>query len=151
MRTTKSFEAREFEHVFPEPNTGCWIWASLRDTKGYGVYRFMDKKVITSRQAYRVFYERYRGPIPNGLVLDHLCRVRCCVNPQHLEPVTIAENTRRGIVANRMKTHCKNGHPLSGNNIRSNASGARICIPCAKEYMRAYNRNRKPPIKLQTR
>lgn len=71
----------------------CWIWQLTIDRCGYGKTSIKS----TSRHAHRVYYERKYGTIPCGLLLDHLCRVRCCVNPDHLEPVTPVENTRRGL------------------------------------------------------
>lgn len=69
----------------------CWIWTAAT-TKGYGV--FWDGSAVV--YAHRWSYEHHVGPIPDGLVLDHLCRIPACVNPTHLEPVTLAENTERG-------------------------------------------------------
>lgn len=76
----------------PVPESGCWVWTDEDNHSGYGV--FWDGK--RSWMAHRFSYEHFVGPIPEGLTLDHLCRVRCCVNPKHLEPVTIQENVRRG-------------------------------------------------------
>lgn len=76
-----------------EPESGCWIWQlSTRD--GYGITKgsFQSEKV---QQAHRVVYEEHKGLIPNGMVLDHLCQIRLCVNPDHLEVVTVAENNHR--------------------------------------------------------
>jgi hypothetical protein len=73
---------------------GCWIWQRGK-AEGYGVV-WRDGRV---QRAHRVVYEQHRGPIPDGLHLDHLCRVKACVNPDHLEPVTNAENCRRGVKA----------------------------------------------------
>lgn len=72
---------------------GCWLWQGCLNVRGYGQ---LGKG---SRAAHRVFYERHVGPIPEGLTIDHLCRVRHCVNPAHMEPVTVAENVRRGSAA----------------------------------------------------
>lgn len=72
--------------------TKCWEWQLGKDTCGYGCIWFNNKSI----KAHRYYYELYKGPIPEGLQVDHLCRVRHCVNPEHLEIVTSAENTRRG-------------------------------------------------------
>jgi hypothetical protein len=72
--------------------TPCWLWRLAKFTSGYGALGIGGRM----RPAHRAYYEDRFGPIPDGLRLDHLCRVRCCVNPQHLEPVTHAENCRRG-------------------------------------------------------
>jgi hypothetical protein len=74
-----------------EPETGCWLWDRALH-KGYGRIRAYGKVVY----AHRFFYEKHVGPIPDGLVLDHLCRNRACVNPGHLQPVSRMENNRRG-------------------------------------------------------
>lgn len=78
-------------------DAGCWIWQRSMDRKGYGQIR-VEGRLIYS---HRYMYERHVGPIHEGLELDHLCRVPACCNPQHLEPVTHAENVRRGWVARR--------------------------------------------------
>lgn len=86
----------------------CWLWTGSR-TDGYGNMKHQGRGVLV----HRVIYELLVGPIPGGLQLDHLCRVRNCVNPAHLEPVTPSENVRRGIApaaANAAKTHCPRGH-----------------------------------------
>lgn len=81
-----------FERLYiPEPTTGCHLWISRLDRGNYGKFKLNGKDVAPHRFA----YEAFRGPIPPGLQLDHKCRVRCCVNPDHLEPVTQEENTRR--------------------------------------------------------
>src|SRR5690606_26252710 len=97
------------------------------------------------RPAHRVSYEHFVGPIPDGLLLDHLCRVRCCINPAHLEPVTSGENTRRGFVGSERHETCKRGHDLS-QTAATRKDGSRFCRVCANEAKRlSYVRKGRPP------
>jgi len=110
MKGESLFE-RLSNKFIPEPTSGCWLWIGSTDAGGYG--QIYDGKL---RQAHVVSYEMTGGTIPPGMELDHLCRVRCCVNPVHLEPVTHSENAKRGNTGNniaeaqRAKTHCPGGH-----------------------------------------
>ena len=110
--------ASAWARVHPEPNTGCWLWSGSMDQHGYGKIWVRPRILF----AHRWFYEHLKSPIPAGLVIDHLCRVPLCVNPDHLEPVTIGENVRRGNagihhrVRMRAKTHCPQGHEYSPEN-----------------------------------
>lgn len=107
----------------------CWPWMGTISTQGYGVYHQQRHPY----RAHRVAYELTNGPIPAGKVTDHLCRNRGCVNPAHIELVTNKENVLRGVslsALNRLKTHCKRGHPLSGPNLRIDGAGGRICRKC---------------------
>ena len=101
----------------PQSEGGCWLWLGAL-SNGYGrIGRYKGP----CRPAHRVAYELYRGHIGKGLDLDHLCRNRRCVNPDHLEPVTRRENILRGETVpakNLAKTHCMRGHPLAGDNLR---------------------------------
>ena len=127
--------------ISPGPNSGCWLWTDpLRD--GYG--RFFDGRRL--RSAHRVVYELLCGKIEPGLTLDHLCRVRCCVNPEHLEPVTQKENVRRGqgiAARNLQKTHCKNGHAFTPDNIQwftyPNGGKQRLCRQCHHEASKRHH------------
>ena len=96
--------------------------------------------------AHRIAFQFFRGPIPAGLQIDHLCRVKLCVNPAHLEPVTASENIRRGtgLAARRAaQTHCKYGHPFDKENTHINSRGHRICRTCMRRKARArYWRNK---------
>lgn len=115
-----------------EPNSGCWLWlGSINRSTGYGH--------LGDESAHRIVYEIERGPIPAGLTLDHLCRVRCCVNPTHLEPVTHRVNCLRGVgvsARNAKKTHCAKGHEYTPDNTyfhRSTANNPqRVCRQCVK-------------------
>lgn len=101
------------DRITPEPNSGCWLWMGAINESGYGQWR--------GQMAHRFSYEAIIAPIPDGLTIDHLCRVRCCVNPAHLEPVTMRENVMRGFgptADNARKTHCKNGHEFTPENTR---------------------------------
>ena len=101
--------------------------------------------------AYRYFYELVKGKIPDNLQIDHLCRNTRCVNPDHLEPVTIKENVLRGMgitAINARKTHCKNGHALIGTNLiaYSLKRGQRICKICKRLQYNKYDRKRRHRI-----
>lgn len=115
----------------------CWLWKGFIH-KGYGQYAITAPLLV---RAHRFAYELLVGPIPQGLHLDHLCRVRSCVNPAHLEPVTCKENLLRGDTFNARnvaKTHCLNGHEYTDENTYLTASGGRCCRLCGREYQRQY-------------
>lgn len=119
--------------------SGCWIWLGACQPTGYSVVRFNGK----AARAHRVIYKIVFGSIPEGFELDHLCRVRCCVNPHHMEPVTHTENLRRGETIgakNRMKTHCSNRHELTAENIWIDGKGRRRCRQCNRDNVRQWKR-----------
>jgi hypothetical protein len=124
------------------PHLGpCWVWIPTKIDDGYGVFRINNKYI----GAHRASYELMIGPIPEGLELDHLCRVRRCVNPSHLEPVTHKENTLRGegpSAVHARKTHCIHGHELAGENLYLSPKGTRYCRTC-KEMSRDKWRNKR--------
>jgi hypothetical protein len=110
----------------------CWEWQGpSRMSEGYcsthGVY------------VHRLAWELWRGPIPEGLTIDHLCKNTSCANPRHLEPVTMRENTLRGDTIparNAAKTHCDNGHEFTAENTRIDGQGKRVCRACVRETQR---------------
>jgi len=137
-----------------EPNTGCWIWIGQKTNKGYPGFSFFYHNQENRKQGYahRFSYEQFVGPIPRGKELDHLCRVRLCVNPKHLEPVSHLINVRRSLAAigpvwptmQRAMRFCKRGHEFTVENTRWNKKpfnrSARSCRLCLREYMRNYRR-----------
>lgn len=120
------------ERLFPKilvSETGCLLWIAKTTPTGYGQFRVGDKTVY----AHRLVFERVNGPIPVGMELDHLCRVRNCVNPRHLQIVNSRVNTLRGngpAAANVRKTHCPQGHPYDLFNTKLGRKGNRLCRAC---------------------
>ena len=117
----------------PEPNTGCTIWFGDSVKGGYGRYSIGSKKVLAHRLAYVLFV----GEIPKGFTIDHTCKQPCCINPQHLEAVTMLENNMRGnsfSKINALKTHCPKGHPFDeANTFVYKNGGRRGCRKCMNE------------------
>ena len=105
----------------------CIIWTAQIGRGGYGVFRVWDK----CRRAHRAWYEHIMGPVPAGYELDHICRVRHCVNPNHLRVVTHKENVAYSLAAT--KTHCIKGHPFSGDNLYVvKGTNIRKCKACRR-------------------
>lgn len=118
---------------------GCWDWVGAVSTNGYGSWRTSGR----SQPAHRAMYERHKGPIPDGLQIDHLCRNRKCVNPDHMEPVTLIENVLRGVGfsgRNRRKTHCRRGHEYTPENTHATVTkrgwNLRACRACWRDDRR---------------
>ena len=125
------------ERHLKRADSGCWEWTGYRTTSGYGRVQVDGR----SGYSHRVMYETTVGPIPDGLQLDHLCRNPPCCNPDHLEPVTPRENTRRGS-GHGKETHCPQGHPYEGDNLKL-YRGRRYCRTCQLAHTRASNARRR--------
>ena len=121
----------------------CWEWTGSLRGGGYA----RTTMEYRGYAGHIIMYQLFVGQIPDGLVLDHLCRVRHCVNPAHLEPVTSRVNIHRGegfAGKNARKTHCLNGHPLSGDNLLKSAN-SRVCRVCRNAWGRVYDKRRNTP------
>lgn len=135
---------RDFWSYVEEDDSGCWLWRGPISSLGYGLY--FGNRTGRATRAHRYAYEQMVGPIPKGLVLDHLCKTTICVNPGHLDPVPNGLNVKRGdspSSVNREKTHCLNGHEFDSENTRITREGFRQCRACHREYMREWNRLRQ--------
>lgn len=123
------------------PDLGpCWIWRASICGVGYG-HLGVDGK---TRDAHRISYLLLTGPIPEGYEIDHLCRVRPCVNPAHLEAVTSAENNRRAMAVRvAARTHCPHGHPYDAENTIHRKNGARGCRACGRLATKQYMQQRR--------
>lgn len=132
-----------------DKNGDCWLWTGQKQLAGYGVVKWDGK----GRRAHHIAWELERGPRPSlDLELDHLCRVRACVNPAHLEWVTHEENTRRAEMArgkangNGRKTHCKHGHEFTPENTRIGANNKRYCRACHRaDSTRRWQEGKRSP------
>lgn len=132
------------DRVSPEPNTGCWLWVGTLNQRGYAR---VGRGNQTRRGAYRLAYELFKGPIPNGAEIDHLCRVRCCVNPDHLEAVSHQVNSQRATNAQALKQACLRGHLFNTENtyivVRKDGQRCRYCRACAKIREAGYQARNK--------
>lgn len=110
----------------------CWLWRGSINSTGYGSFVAGNRKYL----AHRFSYEHFIGPIGAGLVIDHLCRVRECVNPDHIEAVSQKVNVHRGIgeaAKNRVKSNCPAGHPYESDNLKV-FRGMRYCRACHRRH-----------------
>lgn len=134
------------KRTIPVPFSGCWLWLGGLNANGYGVAPW--RRGRGSTLAHVATYSKTIGPVPDGLEIDHLCRVRCCVNPDHLEAVTHKINSQRGECGKntgkimRSRTQCKRGHSLSGENLLITSNGGRRCRSCVRQQSQDRRRQR---------
>lgn len=138
-------EERVWPRVDKDGPGGCWLWTGPLQPKGYARVMQTGGAAI---MVHRFVYELLVGPVPDGLQLDHLCRVRHCCNPAHLEPVTNAENQHRGMAPPGLHfraTHCKRGHEFTEENTyrRPSKADVRECLICLRERNNRYQKARK--------
>ncbi len=132
-------QERFWTKVAPAEALDCWLWTATTTPVGYGHIKVDGR----NKGAHRVAWELLRGEIPTGLVVDHLCRVRNSVNPWHMELVTSAENTRRGIARCFGWTECQRGHAYTPENTRY-YRGGRHCRECRRITARNYTQRSRP-------
>ncbi len=153
MKGGESFNLDQLIHSFNKKycitKSGCWIWIGAKISSGYGNFRvgYMKKNVL----AHRFSYEFYNGKIEEPLVIDHLCHKRLCVNPKHLEAVTMKENLKRGFSPAAIRSregYCVMGHEYNNKNTRiyfhpNGKERRRICRECNRLYYIKYRAKRK--------
>ena len=116
----------------PEPNSGCWLWMAALKRDGYA-------KFTSHSTGHKMAFLHWNGVVPEGKEIDHICGVKCCVNPQHLQAITHKENVAKSGSwdFNRRKTHCPKGHPYSGENLYISGTN-RQCNICRRERSYAF-------------
>ena len=125
-------ELARLQRLIKTSEEGCWEWQGDATPNGYGKWAKASGAPV--RAIHRITYEHYKNSeVPQGLQLDHLCRNRKCCNPDHLEPVTPSENTKRQDHYERRKTECPKGHEYSEENTRITKEGKRVCRQCDRE------------------
>lgn len=135
-------EIYRFVSKIKKVTSGCWEWTGATRPSGYGSITVNRKTLRVHRHSYELFV----GKIPDGLVIDHICRNRICVNPEHLEVVTSKENNLRGFspsAINTTKTKCLRGHDFTEVNTLFRKNGGRACRECTRVYTRDWRKKKR--------
>lgn len=145
MRNLTDREAARFADHHTQDGE-CWVWTGTRDRDWYGTFYFRG----ANRRAHRVSWYAMNGPIPDGMVINHTCRNRACVNPQHLNCITVGENATRDSASrsyvNSQKTTCRNGHPFD-RVVTWAGKSQRVCSVCDRARRAAAKRRRTAAAK----
>ena len=136
-----------------EKGADCWVWQGSKSKTGYGYFGTGGHGECMF--AHRWSYQQFKGPIPKGLTIDHLCRNTSCVNPDHLEAVSLRENQSRSashwVGKSLAQTECVNGHPYSAaNTYRRPDNGRRMCKLCRLAATRKFQSKSKVAKKEQS-
>jgi len=152
---SEEIKAQLMDRIEMLTESGCWIPNTTIAQHGYcWMYGYDFGNGKRKEYAHRVFYEMFKGPVSDGLQIDHLCKVRCCVNPNHLEAVTQRTNLLRGESAaakNARRTHCPKGHPFSPENTGklSTRENYRYCKECNRQKARLRDRRKNALSKVR--
>lgn len=142
LRNPLMYQRFILDKSIPEPNTGCRLW--LGGVGGRGIHQYGVQTIIefrTNMTAHKVSYLAFKGPMPKGTEAGHKCHVKLCVEAEHVIPLSHQENMED--TCRTRQTHCKWGHPLSGDNLYTTPDNRRQCRECLKEAKRRleYRRN----------
>lgn len=135
---------RIWDKIVRIPESGCWVWVGSISGRGYGEVWWKGSKAFIHVLMHKLFV----GDVPTGFEVDHLCKVRCCCNPNHLEAVTHAENVKRSsawhhvVKKHKEATHCQRGHPWTKENTYIEPNGKRRCLECKRQRMKNWRANR---------
>lgn len=133
---TRFFQKVRVSEMLSYNDSPCWEWIGCKTKIGYGQFRVDGRRGAVLSSPHRFAYAYFVGPIPDSYEVDHLCKVRHCCNPLHLEAVPMEVNRKR---RNADQTHCKNGHEFTAENVYMRSDGARRCRACNRERVKAFH------------
>ena len=146
---TRFFEKIQVEQVSALVDSPCWIWIGCRSRNGYGQFKADARRSFTRKIGPHIFaYEYFIGPVPDGFDVHHRCYNRACCSPLHIDVISHRDNMVDGNAStlasvNARKTHCKYGHPLTGDNMQVTSQGSRLCRTCNARRQREFQERRR--------